>query len=104
LLGLKQATATFDEPISYMFRLIQVRRGTIVLVAGKTKWKGRTFSVNAQDELWTPPEEGMMEFEVQVIANDAYSKQVCIFIVEIHAIVTLITWPIIAAICSSIAH
>jgi hypothetical protein len=54
-----------------------VRRGTIMLVAGKTKWKGRSMTVNTEDELWVPPEEGLVEFEVQVIADDKHSKQVC---------------------------
>ncbi len=54
-----------------------MRRGTIMLVAGKTKWKGRSMTVNAEDELWVPPEEGLVEFEVQVIADDKHSKQVC---------------------------
>ena len=53
-----------------------MRRGTILLVPGKTKWKGRPMTINAEDELWTPPEDGTVEFEVQVIADDSYNKQV----------------------------
>lgn len=33
-------------------------------------------TINAEDELWTPPEDGTVEFEVQVIADDSYNKQV----------------------------
>ena len=47
-----------------------------MLVPGKTKWKGRSMTINADDELWTPPEDGLVEFEVQVIADDKYNKQV----------------------------
>ena len=47
-----------------------------MLVAGKTKWKGRSVTIDAQDELWTPPEEGIFEFEIQVIADDKHAKQV----------------------------
>ncbi len=53
-----------------------MRRGTILLVPGKTKWKGRSMTINAEDDLWTPPEDGLVEFEVQVIADDKYNKQV----------------------------
>ena len=33
-------------------------------------------TINADDELWTPPEDGLVEFEVQVITDDKYNKQV----------------------------
>jgi hypothetical protein len=33
-------------------------------------------TIDATDELWTPPEDGMVEFEVQVIADDKHAKQV----------------------------
>ena len=33
-------------------------------------------TINTEDELWTPPEDGTVEFEVQVIADDSYNKQV----------------------------
>jgi hypothetical protein len=47
-----------------------------VLVSGKAKWKGRSMTINAEDELWAPPEEGVIEFEVEVIAGDKHTQQV----------------------------
>lgn len=69
---------------------MQVRRGTIVLVAGKTKWKGRSITIDANDELWTPPEDGMVEFEVQVIADDKHAKQVPFACIKLQSIIGII--------------
>jgi hypothetical protein len=69
---------------------MQVRRGTIVLVAGKTKWKGRSITIDANDELWTPPEDGMVEFEVQVIADDKHAKQVPFALIKLQNIIGII--------------
>ncbi len=76
---------------------VQVRRGTIALVAGKTRWRGRPITINADDELWTPPDDGVIEFEVEVIADDTYSKQV-------HSVIIWLMFPLRWQLCFILTH